>query len=394
MLMKAVAVHKAGRIAEAKKIYERILKRRPEDPDALNFLGMLEYQRGEKRRSRALLEKSVCSAPRNPHAWLNLGNVRMAEGDTDEAAAAYEHATELAPDLWQAWLNRGMCLRRLSRFEEAVDCLKKAVILKPKDDVIYEWLGRMLYRAGRLEELKGFYSDWVAFNPDNPTARHMLAAATGEAPPERASDEYVRRTFDTFADTFDENLSVLDYRAPQLLAAALERYWHPTSDAGLPDVLDAGVGTGLSGPLLRDKAGRLVGVDLSGAMVEKARQRGLYDELVVAELCDFMRGRPAAFDVVLSADTLVYFGALEEAFAAAHTCLRSGGLLLFTVERWATDDPEARYCMQVHGRYAHAPAYVRAALAASGFRLAELGEAVLRSELGVDVGGLVAAAVR
>jgi Flp pilus assembly protein TadD len=66
MLMKAVAVHKAGRIAEAKKIYERILKRRPEDPDALNFLGMLEYQRGEKRRSRALLEKSVGSAPDNP----------------------------------------------------------------------------------------------------------------------------------------------------------------------------------------------------------------------------------------------------------------------------------------------------------------------------------------
>ena len=394
MLMKAVAVHKAGRIAEAKKIYERILKRRPEDPDALNFLGMLEYQRGEKRRSRALLEKSVCSAPGNPHAWLNLGNVRMAEGDTDEAAAAYEHATRLAPDLWQAWLNRGICLRRLSRFEEAIDCLKKAVNLKPKDDVIYERLGRILYRSGRLEELKSLYRDWVKFNPDNPTARHMLAAATGEAPPERASDEYVRRTFDTFADTFDENLSDLKYRAPQLLVAALERCWRPAPEAGRPDVLDAGVGTGLSGPLLRDKAGRLVGVDLSGAMVEKARQRGLYDELVVAELCGFMRGRPGSFDVVLSADTLVYFGALEEALAAAHTCLRPGGLLLFTVERWATDDPQARYCMQVHGRYAHATAYVRSALAASGFRLAELGEDVLRSEIGVDVRGLVAAAVR
>ena len=393
MLMKAVAVHKAGRIAEAKKIYERILKRRPEDPDALNFLGMLEYQRGEKRRSRALLEKSVCSAPGNPHAWLNLGNVRMAEGDTDEAAAAYEHATGLAPDLWQAWLNRGICLRRLSRFEEAIDCLKKAVNLKPKDDVIYERLGRILYRAGRLEELKSLYRDWVKFNPDNPTARHMLAAATGEAPPERASDEYVRRTFDTFADTFDENLSDLKYRAPQLLVAALERCWRPAPEAGLPDVLDAGVGTGLSGPLLRDKAGRLVGVDLSGAMVEKARQRGLYDELVVAELCGFMRERPGSFDIVQSADTLVYFGALEEALAAAHTCLRPGGLLLFTVERWATDDPQARYCMQVHGRYAHAATYVRSALAASGFRLAELGEEVLRSEIGVDVGGLVAVAV-
>ena len=120
----------------------------------------------------------------------------------------------------------------------------------------------------------------------------------------------------------------------------------------------------------------------------------LYDELVVGELCEFMRRNREAFDVVLSADTLCYFGALEEALAAAHVCLRPGGLLLFTVERWTTPDPEARYCMQVHGRYAHAASYVRSALAASGFRVVELREEVLRSEIGADVGGLVAAAVR
>jgi predicted TPR repeat methyltransferase len=50
--------------------------------------------------------------------------------------------------------------------------------------------------------------------------------------------------------------------------------------------------------------------------------------------------------------------------------------------------------MQVHGRYAHAGTYVRSALAASGFQLVELREEVLRSEIGVDVGGLVAAAIR
>jgi tetratricopeptide (TPR) repeat protein len=82
----------------------------------------------------------------------------MAEGDTDEAAAAYERATGLAPDLWQAWLNRGICLRRLSRFEEAIDCLKKAVNLKPKDDVIYERLGRILYRAILASYIQTFSS--------------------------------------------------------------------------------------------------------------------------------------------------------------------------------------------------------------------------------------------
>jgi predicted TPR repeat methyltransferase len=53
-------------------------------------------------------------------------------------------------------------------------------------------------------------------------------------------------------------------------------------------------------------------------VLEKARVRGTYDELVAMELCGFMRSRPAAFDVVLSADTLVYFAALEQALEAAH----------------------------------------------------------------------------
>ena len=46
------------------------------------------------------------------------------------------------------------------------------------------------------------------------------------------------------------------------------------------EVLDAGCGTGLAAPLLGPYARRLVGVDLSGAMLEQARALPQYDELV------------------------------------------------------------------------------------------------------------------
>ncbi len=75
MLLKAIAAHQAGRIAEAKAMYERILRRRANDPDALNFLGMLVFQQGNQARGVALLQRSVKNAPGNPHAWLNLGNM-------------------------------------------------------------------------------------------------------------------------------------------------------------------------------------------------------------------------------------------------------------------------------------------------------------------------------
>jgi len=392
MLLKAIATHQAGRIAEARAMYERILRRRANDPDALNFLGMLVFEQGDTARGVSLLQRSVKSAPGNPHAWLNLGKMLMEIGESEGGARAHERATDIAPGSWQAWVNRATCLRRLRRLDEAIECFKAAIRLKPEHDLAYERLGMILYVLGRKQELAELYGDWAKCNPGNPTARHMYAAAAGEAMPDRASDDYVRRTFDNFADAFDENLRDLGYRAPQLVAEALERHGGAVGGAVKPDVLDAGAGTGLCGPLMRERAGTLVGVDLSSGMLEKARARRLYDELVVTEMCEFMRSRPGAFDVVVSADTLVYFGALDEPLAAARTCLRPGGLLAFTVERWETQVPDGRFSMGAHGRYMHAVDYVEAALAAAGLEVGEITPAILRSELGTDVHGLVVVA--
>lgn len=396
MLVQAIAKHRAGRTGEARAMYQRILRRRPHDGDALNFLGMLEFQAGGpngRARGIELLQKSVRSLPGNPHAWTNLGNMLMDVGDSDGAVQAYSRATELAPDMWQAWFNRATCLRRMQRLEEAMECLSTTVRLKPDHDIAYERLGLLLYRAGRTRELVELYRNWVSYNPSNPTARHMYAAAAGESVPDRASDDYVRTTFDGFADRFDENLSELGYRAPQLVAEAVRRH-RPSQDRTSRDrVLDAGAGTGLCGLLLHADAGRLDAVDLSGGMLAKARARGIYDELVEMELCAFMRQRPGTYDVIVSADTYVYFGALEAPLEAALACLRPDGLLAFTVERWGADETGAGFRMGPHGRYLHAPGYVSAALQGAGFTALEVTPVVLRSELGADVEGLLIAAV-
>src|SRR5262245_51142871 len=155
----------------------------------------------------------------------------------------------------------------------------------------------------------------------------MVAAVSQHDVPARAADDYVRELFDGAARSFDANLGKLNYRAPELVVAALN-----ATGAALDAVLDAGCGTGLCGPLLRPHCARLVGVDLSSQMVERARGRQCYDELVVDELSTFMRSRPSAFDAIVSADTLVYFGALEEPLSAAHVALRDAGVLVFTVE--------------------------------------------------------------
>jgi len=153
------------------------------------------------------------------------------------------------------------------------------------------------------------------------------------------------------------------------------------------DVLDAGCGTGLCAPLIRPWARRLTGVDLSGGMVEKARLRGGYDTLAVAELTAYLEGQPAAYDVVLSADTLVYFGDLLPVLHASRAALRPGGWLAFTLE--ALDGELDRSELSSSGRYRHSRSYVERALLQTGFGDVRIVQDTLRKEAGEPVHGWV-----
>ena len=127
----------------------------------------------------------------------------------------------------------------------------------------------MLYEKRRLAEAAAAIRQWLHQSPENVIARHMLAAFTGQEVPARAADEYVRSSFDHFARTFDVKLQRLEYRAPELVMAAVaEALGEPASER---EVLDAGCGTGWCGPLLAalcpaiDRRGSVAGHDREGA---------------------------------------------------------------------------------------------------------------------------------
>jgi predicted TPR repeat methyltransferase len=140
--------------------------------------------------------------------------------------------------------------------------------------------------------------------------------------------------------------------------------------------------------LLRSRARRLTGIDLSPGMLAKARERQVYDDLQEAELVAFMRAHPASYDVVISADTLVYFGVLEDALQAAAGALRSGGTLAFTLESGPANSAE-KFRLHPSGRYTHGEAYARECLAAARLEVLAFERGVLRKEGPADVAGHV-----
>jgi predicted TPR repeat methyltransferase len=424
-LAEAVKLHRAGRLKDAERIYRSILSGNPDDPDAVHFLGVLMHHDGRGPEAVDWIRKSIALRPDHAETHNNLGNVLKEQGKLDEAEAAYQRAIELDPGLSLAYINlgailrqtgrleqavaaydwavaidpshadthfrRGEALRLMARFEEARVAYHRALALQPDHVAASSILGQVLYRLGRIGEARQVFRQWLEHDPENAFARHMLAACGGDETPDRAADGYVASLFDNCAAEYDENLRNLDYRVPELIASLLADHMGGPRN-GLA-VLDAGCGTGLCGPTLRPYASRLTGVDLSSAMLERAGSLQVYDELIRSELTAHLNGQEAAYDLIVAADTFVYFGELGKLVVAARRSLRPGGSLAFTVER-TDEEPHRGFRLDPHGRYSHARAYLERVVAESGLNLRTIHSGVLRNEGQQPVQGWIVLARR
>ena len=316
----AILLQKNAQLAEAGELHRRVLEVAPDHPRALHYAGVLAHQQGRNDDALALIERSIALVagqadwhsnlgivlqsagrldraidsyrraialdPAHANAHSNLGVLLRATGQPAEAEAAYRAAIRLDPDHVDAWTNLGILLDGLKRTEEAAACYCKVVTLRPKHRDARKLLALAHCMLGETGKAVSIFEDWLAEEPDDPIARHMLAACTGREVPARASNAFVEATFDNFASSFDAKLAKLSYRAPALVAAMLE-------DAGVKrshrlDVLDAGCGTGLCGALVAPFARRLVGVDLSEKMLAHAKEKNVYHALIKAELTEFL----------------------------------------------------------------------------------------------------------
>ena len=384
-----VLAHQLGRSADGIALIEKSLVLVPDRADWHNNLAIVLQESGRLHEAIYAYHRAIAMDPAHATAYSNLGVLLRATGRPAEAEEAYRTAIQLNPQHIDAYTNLGVLLNGLRRTEEAVACFCKAITLRPRHPEARRLLALAHCALGEKDEAIRIFEEWLAEEPDEPIARHMLSACTGLDVPSRASNEFVAKTFDSFAASFESKLAKLSYRAPSLVSAMLD-------DLGLQespnlDVLDAGCGTGLCGPLVARYARRLVGIDLSAGMLAQAREKHIYDELQQIELTGYLRDHVGAFDIIVSADTLVYFGALDDVIAAAAAALRPGGLLIFTLEH-GDGDAGADYHLQTHGRYTHARAYVDRLLVNYGFET-DIAEAELRMESGVPVAGLVIRAV-
>jgi predicted TPR repeat methyltransferase len=312
----------------------------------------------------------------------------IAAGRRQQALVVAREAAMLYPSIATAIISLGKALLAAGHLPTAIGEFQRAQRLDPDDIDARFQLGVAWREAGEWEKALDAIN---AIPPDKaPPGLDMLQAEIGlMSSASRADARYVRHLFDQFSHDYDERMvEKLGYTAPQILRSLAELVG--LTRHGFESILDLGCGTGLAGAMFRACAKRLDGVDLSPLMVEKAHERGTYDELRVADIEQILLEEGRAYDLILAADTLVYLGDLGSLFAGVAKRLSLQGAFLFTVERKHGEGFE----LGPKRRWRHSEAYLRAEAERVDLDVAGLLECHPRTEARQPVEGYAVALVR
>lgn len=403
----ASALMASGRLHEAIESWQRAVELAPDYAAAYEKLGDAHLANGDTEASEAAYRKSIELLPDGARALVGLGRmlyfsdrnqeaedalrralelgqgaadigilvgtVLLEVGGLDAALELFDAAVNAEPDEAQGHASRGLALHWLGRLDEAESAYRRALNHDSRSQLALKHLGVLLQERNQLGGAAECFKNLLEVNPNDDVARHMLAATSGKSP-SSAPAGYVTRLFDDYADRFDAHLGSIDYHAPTLMRDAVLAIAGGKALAWR--ILDLGCGTGLCGEAVRPIASFLIGVDLSARMIAKARERKIYDSLMVGKIEDALEGEEQSLDLIIAGDVFTYVGDLGDVFAGCASALRTGALMAFSIE--STTNGTYQLCPT--GRYAHSSQYVNATADASGLSVVNRQDITVRND--------------
>ncbi len=355
-------------------------------------LAKSHYDSGADDQVKAILGDLARAVPREPVVWKLSGAASLRLGDPEKAIECTERCLSLNPNDGNAWGLLGEALCDCKNHTAAIDAYLQFVRPDPDTIVSHERLMLLIGSFRDRPVVSEAARKWSSAFAD--TDRFEGAAETLEkrfrkdlevtsdfrhalvlrniasilfvlGRPEDAIAAYTKstlpiadaarargKTVDDIRSAFKELSPVYDDVAlPQRVAARMATFVGNAvrGRSGLR-VLDAACGTGLLRGHLRDMAEHLVGVDLSPELIDIARKKKIYHELVCGDLVQAMEERADRFDLVTCCGALYFLADLTGFFAAAAPRLAPGGVLAFTLDPCSD---QFDVTMTAEGEYAH-----------------------------------------
>ena len=193
MLRDALGHHRAGRLPEAERLYQRILAIDPRQADGLHLLGMIEYEAGHYESATDLIRKAIAINRQGISYYANLGTVLQAQGKLDEAKILYKQVLALKPNLAEVHVNLGNVHQAQGELAESVDCYKRALALQPESAETHNNLGAVLQKQEKIEDAIACYQRALVFKPDYVEVYYNLGNARKDQDKFAEAVEYYRQ---------------------------------------------------------------------------------------------------------------------------------------------------------------------------------------------------------
>jgi len=360
--------------------YQKSLECNAESLLSNHNLGVILTNKGQYDKAVQYFKKVLDLHPENIEAMHNLGAVFLLQRKSLEALPYFLCLSRITND-FDTYYNLGAIYLDLMLFDEAIVHFNKALNISPNDFATNVNLGALYLQRRDFAMAEKYYLQASYLHPDNEEIRHILMAVQQKNTGSKSPATYIKNLFDQYSSSFEEHAEALGYKAPAFLFDALHPE-HIGADASSLMILDLGCGTGLSGVKFKPLAKELIGIDLSEKMLELAAKKNIYTTLRPGSIEDNIT-EFSDLDLIIAADSLVYFGDLADLFAKCYAALKEGGIFAFTVE---LSDNIYPYLLQRSVRFAHSERYIKELALQNYFAVLHANKVVLRKQ---DQGSIV-----
>ncbi|MFN3076062.1 MAG: tetratricopeptide repeat protein, partial [Alphaproteobacteria bacterium] len=178
---RAVALHHAGDMVQAEKLYHEVLAKHRRHNGALNNLAVLLKWTGRLDEAEKLYQKIFSIYPKDSGACYNYALLREKRGDLDGAARNYAKALAIDPNNGGSLNNLGALCVRLGKSADAIPYLERATVVNPGDSNARLNLGIALRAQRRLADSIAQFRACVQVDPNGPLGWVEMVTSASEA---------------------------------------------------------------------------------------------------------------------------------------------------------------------------------------------------------------------
>ncbi|MDR3438543.1 tetratricopeptide repeat protein [Telmatospirillum sp.] len=170
----AIEHHRAGRLADAERLYRLVLAADPRHADSLNLLGVIAAQTGHADLAIDRIGQAIAIDEGVASYHNNLGEVLRQAGRLTDAMGHFRRALDLTPDYADAHNNLGAVCHGLGHLDEAIIHYRQALSLRPDYPEALNNLGAACQEQGELDEAARCYREALARGFDDGKTRANL----------------------------------------------------------------------------------------------------------------------------------------------------------------------------------------------------------------------------